>query len=295
MSTSGLGVIAGVAIITLLALVYLAFTYEPPTGTTTVVLPNPAVQPETEAQPEAEETSSSSLPRIRIEQQPAPPAVAAEPEVAPPPVEVTPSEEPAPADESVVQLPSLNQSDGFVMEALAGLNNGARLVQLVTDEQLVRRFVVLVENVSRGNLPQTDLPYQGIDEEMSVTTLDDNLYVMDEAAYARFDPVIDTFVAVDTGAAMALYRTLSPLFQQAYAELGFRDRQFDDALRRAIENVLASPELEGPFQLVKPSVMYLYADAGIEDLSPVQKQLLRLGPENRAALKAKLRQFADRL
>jgi len=293
MSKSGLAVIAGVAVITLLALVYLAITYEPPAGTTTVVLPNPAAQPA--AEPEPEEAPSSSLPRIRIEPRPAPPAVAAEPEVVPPPVEVESSPAPAPENESVVQLPSLNQSDGFVLEALAGLNNGARLVQLMADEQLVRRFVVLVENISRGNLPQTGLPYQGIGEQMPVTTLDDNLYVMDEAAYARFDPVIDTFVAVDTAAAVALYRTLSPLFQQAYAELGFRDREFDDVLRQAIDNVLASRELEGPFQLVKPSVMYLYADAGIENLSPVQKQLLRLGPENRAALKGKLRQFADRL
>lgn len=293
MSKSGLGVIAGVAAITLLALVYLAFTYEPPAGTTTVVLPNPVTQPAAEEEPEAE--PPSSLPRIRIAPEPAAPAVAAEPEVAPPPVEVDPTPAVVAQTESVVQLPSLNQSDSFALEALEGLGNGARLLQRVTDEQLIRRFVVLVENISRGDLPQTDLPYRSIGEEMPVTTLDDNLFVMDEAAYARFDPVIETFVAVDTDAAIALYRTLSPLFQQAYAELGFRDTSFDEVLRQALENVLASRDLEGPFQLVKPSVMYLYADANIENLSPAQKQLLRLGPENRTALKAKLRQFADRL
>jgi hypothetical protein len=55
--------------------------------------------------------------------------------------------------------------------------------------------------------------------------------------------------------------------------------------------VLTAPEVEGPFQLVKPSVMYLYADTRLEELADMNKQLIRLGPENSARLKAKLREF----
>jgi hypothetical protein len=85
------------------------------------------------------------------------------------------------------------------------------------------------------------------------------------------------------------------LFQQAYAEIGFRDVNFDDTLRRAITNVLSTADVEGPFQLVKPSVMYLYADASIENLQEVHKQLIRIGPENTEKLKAKLRQILIQL
>ena len=53
--------------------------------------------------------------------------------------------------------------------------------------------------------------------------------------------------------------------------------------------------MEGPYQLVKPSVMYLYADAEIENLLEVQKQLIRIGPDNTSILKAKLREFVAQL
>jgi hypothetical protein len=94
---------------------------------------------------------------------------------------------------------------------------------------------------------------------------------------------------------MLLYRTVSPLLQQAYAEIGFRDVNFDDTLRTAINRVLSVSEVPGPYQLVKPSVMFLYADASIENLSAVNKQLIRLGPDNSAKVKTKLRQFLAQL
>lgn len=297
MSKSGLWAIAGVAVLTLLGLVYLAATWEAPQGTTTVVLPAPAQPaPEPQQQSTNSDSSSQTLPRIRIQpQQPAPAIADTDVEVAPPPVEVeAPAPEPEPEAE-LVQLPSLNNSDGFVLEKIRAFQNGAQVINLLRNEQLIRSFVVLVENISRETFPQTGLPYRGMSEEMPVTSLDDNLFVMDAAAYRRFDEIIDTFVSVDTGAAMAVYRTLSPLFQQAYSEIGYRDVSFDDTLKQAIQIVLRTDLPAGPYQLVKPSVMYLYADASIENLSDVHKQLIRIGPENTARLKNKLRQFAEQL
>ncbi len=309
MSKSGLAIIAGVALVTLLGLVYVAFTFEPPEGTTTVVIPPPALQPaQVEAVPAPTPASAPEpeprpveqvLPRIQLQPEPEPPAVAAaEPVVAPPPVEVAvpePEPEPPAANEPAVQLPRLNDSDSFVLDGLRAMQNGAALVRLLAQDQMIRKFVVFVENVSRGELPQTGLPYQPLGQEMPVRNLDENLFVMDSRAHTRFDQFVDTFVALDTDAAIVLYRTLSPLFQQAYSEIGFRNVNFDDTLRLAIENVLDRSNVEGPYQLVKPSVMYLYADASIENLEAVHKQLIRLGPDNTQRLQAKLRQFMQRL
>ena len=118
---------------------------------------------------------------------------------------------------------------------------------------------------------------------------------MDESAFSRFDQVIDTFISIDTDQSMSLYRLLSPLFQQAYAEIGNRNINFDDTLRTAINNVLRTSNVEGPFQLVKPSVMFLYADASIENLRDINKQLIRMGPENTDKLRVKLREFLAQL
>ena len=44
--------------------------------------------------------------------------------------------------------------------------------------------------------------------------------------------------------------------------------------------ILDVPILEGDVQLVRPKVLYQYADPGLETLSPLQKQVLRAGPQN---------------
>lgn len=290
MSKIGLWTVAAIAVLTFLYLVYLAATFEAPTGTTTVIVPATNAQPIEEPAP----VIAPSLPQTRIQPPEQPAAVATAPTIAEAPVEV---EVPTPVvdEAAVVQLPGLNDSDEFVFESLRALSNGASLIRLLADEQLVRSIVVFVDNVSRGGFPQTGLPYKRIAQEMPVRNLDDNLFVMDASAHERFDQVIDTFVAVDTDQAMILYRTLQPLFQQAYAEIGYRNVDFTDTLRSAINIVLRAPNVEGPYQLVKPSVMYLYADANIENMDEVHKQLVRIGPENTQKLKDKLRQFSEQL
>ena len=305
MTKSGLFVIAAVAILTLLSLVYFALTVDSPEGTTTLVIeppvsvvensPAPSLSPAPSTQP------NSPLPQIRLQPQQAPASVAlSEPEIATLPeeveqVELAPEPELNEDETNVIELPSLTDSDPFVFETLQTLQNGMALVNALAEDQIVRKFVVFVENISRGEFPQTGLPYKGLGQEMPVSEIDDNLFVMDQVAHSRFDQVVSTFVETDTDSAVIIYHMLSPLFQQAYAEIGFRNVSFDETLRAAINNVLRTTNMEGPYQLVKPSVMYLYADSSVENLAEVHKQLLRIGPDNTSALKAKLREFLTKL
>ena len=282
MSKAGIWSIAAIAVCTFLYLVYLAVAFEPPKGTTTVILPTPAA--------EIEVIEPRPVP-TRIT--PSTPAAAASVEVEPIVVDVVEVE--APVAEAAVDLPRLNDSDSFLVEKISELPSGTSLLSYLVDEQLVRRAVVLVENISRGQYPQTALPYKPIVEEMQVSSDDGRLFTMEAASYTRFDAAVAAFVALDTEQTVGLYRLLSPLLQQAYAEIGFRDAEFEQALIKAIDAVLSAPEIEGPFQLVKPSVMYLYADTRLEELANMNKQLIRLGPENSARLKAKLREFKQAL
>ena len=282
MSKAGIWSIAAIAVCTFLYLVYLAVAFEPPRGTTTVILPTPAA--------EIEVIEPRPVP-TRIT--PSTPAAAASVEVEQIVVDVVEVE--APVAEAAVDLPRLNDSDSFVAEKISELSSGTSLLSYLVDEQLVRRAVVLVENISRGQYPQTALPYKPIVEEMQVSSDDGRLFTMEGASYTRFDAAVAAFVALDTEQTVGLYRLLSPLLQQAYAEIGFRDAEFEQALIKAIDAVLSAPEIEGPFQLVKPSFMYLYADTRLEELANMNKQLIRLGPENSARLKAKLREFKQAL
>lgn len=293
----GIWAVVAVAVSTMLYLVYMAITFEAPQGTTTVIIA-PPVQPVPQVTPPQASPERSVLPQSIFRPEPAPPVVAAAiPEIAELPVEVeTPDAQPTPpVAESSVRLPSLNASDSFVFENIRMLRNGLELVSYLANDQIVRKFVVFVENISRGEFPQTGLPYRSMQTDMAVRNIDENLFVMDASSYARFDQLVSTFINVDTDAALTLYRMLSPLFQQAYAEIGFRNVSFDDTLRLAVNNVLQANDIDGPFQLVKPSVMYLYADTGIENLQAVHKQLIRIGPMNTEKLKAKLLEFSSQL
>lgn len=305
MTKSGLFVIAAVAILTLLSLVYFALTVDSPEGTTTLVIEPPVSVVENSPAPSPSPAPStqpnSPLPQIRLQPQQEPASVAlSEPEIATLPeeveqVELAPEPELNEDETNVIELPSLTDSDPFVFETLQTLQNGMALVNALAEDQIVRKFVVFVENISRGEFPQTGLPYKGLGQEMPVSEIDDNLFVMDQVAHSRFDQVVSTFVETDTDSAVIIYQMLLPLFQQAYAEIGFRNVSFDETLRAAINNVLRTTNMEGPYQLVKPSVMYLYADSSVENLAEVHKQLLRIGPDNTSALKAKLREFLTKL
>ncbi|MEF2975551.1 DUF3014 domain-containing protein, partial [Pseudomonas aeruginosa] len=59
--------------------------------------------------------------------------------------------------------------------------------------------------------------------------------------------------------------------------------------------LLDTPEPRGLLALSDEEVMYTYADPELENLPAAQKQMLRIGPDNRALVKSKLREIRQRL
>jgi hypothetical protein len=278
MAHKTLAIIAALSLIGVAFLIYLALTFEPPEATRSVALDAPV------ARPVEQTVTPAPVPADPTPATPAAPLV----EV---PIQTQPEPEP---EEPSEPLPSLNDSDTLVMSRLASMEMGASLLRLLTPVDLVRKFVVFVTNVADGELPTLEYPVRGVDGEFAVRELDTNLYEMAPATHRRFTPMIDTLVAMDARQAVGIYRALRPLFQEAYAELGYQG-SFDAVLLRAIDQIQNAELEQGPFQLIKPSVMYLYAESRIEDRSPVHKQLLRLGPENTAKLQAALPAYREQL
>jgi hypothetical protein len=81
------------------------------------------------------------------------------------------------------------------------------------------------------------------------------------------------------------------LFQQSYQNLGYPNGYFNDRLVEVIDVMLATPDPKGPIQLVRPNVMYTFADPALEARPAGQKLLIRMGPENAQAIKAKLKEL----
>lgn len=201
----------------------------------------------------------------------------------------------AAAPDSAIDLPPLSASDDFVRRAAAELSARPRLAEWLATDSLVRSFVGAVVKVSAGLSPRDELDFMEPEGSFGVREPGPGAAVIDTASYDRYDPIVATFVSLDTEGTAELYRRLRPLFQEAYRDLGFRN-SFDAALAGAVETLLAVPVPQGPVELERTGVGgYEYRDPELEGLSPAQKHLLRMGPRNIERVQAKLRHLVEAL
>jgi hypothetical protein len=77
--------------------------------------------------------------------------------------------------------------------------------------------------------------------------------------------------------------------------MGVPDGDFEEVLARAIQNLLAVEVPQGPLELREAVGRYVYADERIESLTPAEKHLLRMGPENAREVQEKVRDIAREL
>jgi hypothetical protein len=185
-------------------------------------------------------------------------------------------------------LPQLNQSDQLVRDSLAGLLGAKAVEQFLMPENVIRHFVVTVDNLPRKKVAVDLRPIKPTPGESIVNNQGD-ASTLSTANYDRYTPFMHLVVSTDPKTLATVYFHLYPLFQQAYEDLGYPGRFFNDRLVEVIDHLLAAPEPQGPIELVQPKVFYQFADPRLEDLSAGQKLMIRVGPANERALKAKLR------
>jgi Protein of unknown function (DUF3014) len=197
---------------------------------------------------------------------------------------------PAAADGMQPSLPALDSSDGPLHDALAGLVGKKAIDALLKPEQLVRHIVVTIDNLSRKHAAVELRPTKPVSGTFMVNG-DEQHGTLDPGNYLRYAPVIQLLQHVDSKQLATLYFHYYPLFQESYQNLGYPNGYFNDRLVTTIDNLLATPDVTGDIVLIRPNVMYLFADPNLEDLSAGQKVLLRMGPANAAIVKAKLREL----
>ena len=216
----------------------------------------------------------------------------------PPPPVKTAAPEPSgpkyPVAQPAAPLPSLADSDPTVLDGLKGLLDPALVAKLLVPESLIRNFVATVDNLTRDQVAMRLSPVHGPGGMLKVAGKDDSLVIAGANA-ARYTPYVDALEKTDPAAMVALYVRLYPLFQQAYVDLGFPNGYFNDRLIEVIDHLLAAPDVKGPVKVVSPHVMYEFADPDLESRSAGQKILIRMGPENEARVKAKLRAYRNEL
>ena len=210
------------------------------------------------------------------------PVATLQPTAAPTPV---PTSTPTPRLEGV----TLATSDVVLREMVAQLSSRPELAKWIAHEDLVRRFVSAVANVADGRIPRSQVDFLTPKEGFTVVERNGEI-IPDPASYRRYDRIAGVVGSVDAAGAVALLDETAPLIRDAWGEIAAPNRDFRATLREAIDSLLAVPVLSQPPAL-EQKVMWTYTDPRLEGLSPAQRQLLRMGPDNVRTIQAKLREI----
>ncbi len=221
----------------------------------------------------------------------APPSVATAP---PPALPAEPAEpaiqHPVPEGEGAAlkgPLPTLADSDAAISDALGQLVGAAAMKDYWQPEGVVRRIVVTVDNLPRPKSAVQKRPTGTVAGSFMVNG--DELHAtLDPRNFVRYQPWVAVVDRLDMRQLAAVYVHFYPLFQEAYQGLGYPNGYFNDRLVQVIDHLLATPQPSQPIAVIRPNVMYTYADPALESLSAGQKLLIRMGPENAKVIKAKL-------
>ncbi len=194
--------------------------------------------------------------------------------------------------EELLDLPALDASDAFIRDLVTALSAHPQLASWLVTDDLVRRFVGVVVDLAGGLSPRSRLDFLVPDDEFPVRDVGERL-VLDPEGYSRYALLTETFVSLQTQGMARLYQQLYPLFEEAYTELGIPDGSFGDAMALAMGNLLSAEVAEGPLELQPNEAIYEFRTVNIEMRSPVEKHLIRMGPENTRRIQAKLRELRD--
>jgi hypothetical protein len=197
-----------------------------------------------------------------------------------------------PVDESQLRpLPPLDASDEYFRLEIVELYGDA-IGKLLVESGLIEKIVATVDNLPRAHVAEKIRPVGRLDGEFAVDGQDGTgEYTLNPDNFVRYDVLVLTVTAANIDRVVDTYRRFYPLFQDAYINLGYPNGYFNDRLVEVIDHLLAAPELEGPVALVRPNVLYLYADPELESRSSGQKLLMRMGPQHAVSIKQSLREL----
>lgn len=184
-------------------------------------------------------------------------------------------------------LPTLDNSDSSVREALVGLIGGKAFADFVVPDRLIRRVVATVDNLPRPTAPRRMMPLNPVPGAFAVQRAGSGASI-DASNSARYTAYVRVLEAVNSGALVSMYVRTYPLFQRAYEELGYPGAYFNDRLVAALDDMAAAPPAGAPIDLIQAKVLYEFADPDLETRSAGQKIMLRIGSENALRVKAKL-------
>ena len=192
-----------------------------------------------------------------------------------------------------LELPALGESDPLIRELAATLSRHPLLARLAATKSAVRAIVLAVVQIGDGKTPVKPL---GALQPVGKLALAEGAPArIDPTPYARWNGAVAALTSVNATDAAQVYVNLKRVFDEADAELGYPNGDFDQAIIRAIRTLDATPTLTTEPVLLQRPTYVEYEDPTLRGLMPVQKQLLLIGPEHRRAVMRWVHELARNL
>jgi hypothetical protein len=151
--------------------------------------------------------------------------------------------------------------------------------------------MVITNDFAQGYRIAKHMSFLRLEEPFSVEQDENGEYIAPKS-FHRYDKLAQSIQMIDAKAAVEFYQKARPLMLQVFSEFSYpQDITLETIIKKAAAEMLAAPTIEGHILLYRPSVYYRFADLKVEALSPVQKQMIRMGTENTRIIQAKVREF----
>jgi len=194
----------------------------------------------------------------------------------------------APEEPAGLPFPAnLGEADEYLRIRLTQLISDPKLILLFDLNNFIQKLVLFVDHLPEKNIPRLHLPFIPPESGFVTSGSGDNR-TLGKTNMLRYLAYVKLVEVVPDDVLLTLYRGLYPLFQQAYREAGEPNGYFNDRLIVAFDDLLETPEPQGPIELVRHISRFRYADPSLEARSAGQKILLRMGVENTRRVKQKL-------
>ena len=197
------------------------------------------------------------------------------------------------AETSVDQI-ELMDGDSMLRQELAATGTDSIMSKLMSNEHPINVSAAFIDGLGRGVILKKLLPGDPPKQAFSVVEEDEVIHIS-PSSYQRYDSYTDILTALDSKRLVSSFHALRPIYEQAFQYLGLDPGDFDNTIIRALDQVLATPDIIEPIALQPKSVVYIFADPALENLPPVQKQLLRMGPDNISRIKQQARALREGL
>jgi hypothetical protein len=196
------------------------------------------------------------------------------------PQAVTSTEAPIDKPAPPVNLPPLDQMDGYLRPLLSALSSRPELARWLATDDLVRQLAMALDRAAIGDSPARDFKVVKPSAPFAASSRGGKRTI-DPASYQRYDGLVTTITSIDASKVAQIYKTIRPRLNEAYQGLGHPNGNVDRALQQTLDLLIATPVVKDPIALREAGgAGWAYEDGNLESLMPAQKQLLRMGSAN---------------